>query len=73
MIVDLDAGSPDVWLLVKHIMASRPAIGHLLITRKGLTSVEAVRAWFAGAYKTFAKPMQPGEVKKLLSMLQQRL
>ena len=73
VIVDLDAGSPDVWLLVKHIMASRPAIGHLLITRKGLTSVEAVRAWFAGAQKTFAKPMQPGEVKKLLSMLQQRI
>ena len=43
VIVDLDAGSPDVWLLVKHIVASRPAIDHLLITRKGLTSIEAAR------------------------------
>lgn len=73
VIVDLDAGSPDVWLLVKHIMASRPAIDHLLITRKGLTSIESARAWFAGAHKTFAKPMQPGDVKKLLSKLQQRI
>lgn len=73
VIVDLDAGSPDVWLLVKHIMASRPAIDHLLITRKGLTSIESARAWFAGAHTTFAKPMQPGEVKKLLSRLHQRI
>ena len=73
VIVDLDAGSPNVWQLVKHIVASRPAIDHLLITRKGLTSTEVVRAWFAGAHKTFAKPMQPAEVKKLLSKLQQRL
>ncbi len=73
VIVDLDAGWPDVWKLIKDITASRPAIKHLLITRRGLTSVEAVRAWFAGAHTSFAKPMQPGEVKKLLSQLQKNL
>ena len=73
VIVDLDSGRPDVWKLVKDVMLSKPAIKHLLITRKGLNSLEAVRAWFAGAHTSFAKPVQPGEVKKLLAELQYKL
>lgn len=71
VLVDLGLGDVNSWTLIREIRASRPATARLIVTGAGLTPLDAVRAWFAGAKGALAKPLHPGKLKRLLEKLQQ--
>lgn len=71
VLVDLGLGDMNGWTLIRTLQASRPAAAQLIVTGAGLTPLDAVRAWFAGATGALAKPLHPGKLQRLLEKLQQ--
>lgn len=66
VVVDLGLPDMDPWQLLKDIEAVRPVIENVFVTARSLSRAQAVRAWFAGAKASFAKPLHPGRLKYLL-------
>lgn len=66
VVVDLGLPDMDPWQLLKDIEAIRPVIEHVFVTARSLSRAQAIRAWFAGAKASFAKPLHPGRLKYLL-------
>lgn len=73
VVVDLNLADLSSWTLIREISASRPPIGHIIVTGEGLSQLDMVRAWFAGAKSALPKPFHPGKLKAVLKKLSPRL
>ena len=69
VVIDLNLADFDSWALIKEISASRPPIEHIIVTGEGLSRLDSVRAWFAGAKSALPKPFHPGKLKQVLKKL----
>ena len=69
VVVDLNLADLSSWTLIKEIKASRPPIEHIIVTGEGLSQLDMVRAWFAGAKSALPKPFHPGKLKEVLKKL----
>lgn len=69
VIIDLNLADISSWTLIKEISASRPPIRHIIVTGEGLSQLDIVRAWFAGAKIALPKPFHPGKLKEVLKKL----
>jgi CheY-like chemotaxis protein len=69
VVIDLKLADLSSWTLIKEISASRPPVEHLIVTGEGLSQIDCVRAWFAGAKSALPKPFHPGKLKEVLKRL----
>jgi CheY-like chemotaxis protein len=69
VVIDLNLADLSSWTLIKELSASRPPIEHIIVTGEGLSQLDIVRAWFAGAKSALPKPFHPGKLKDVLKKL----
>jgi CheY-like chemotaxis protein len=63
---------PDVngWIFLKELMAARPAIPNVIMSKATTSTADRVRAWVGGAKGCFDKPPHPGKLHDLLLKVQ---
>ena len=69
VVIDLKLTDASSWALLKEISATRPPIEHIIMTGEGLSRLDSIRAWFAGAKSALPKPFHPGALKEVLKKL----
>lgn len=69
VVIDLKLTDASSWALLKELSATRPQIEHIIVTGEGLSRLDSIRAWFAGAKNALPKPFHPGTLKEVLKKL----
>jgi CheY-like chemotaxis protein len=67
----VDFALPDVdgWVFLKELKGSKPAIGHVIVTKADASLAERLRGWIAGAEAFYDKPPHPGKLQDLLQKI----
>jgi CheY-like chemotaxis protein len=65
-LVGLPLPDVDGWAFLKELIAIKPAILHVVVTKSGASVGERIRAWFVGTEAFFDRPPDPGKLQDLL-------
>lgn len=65
-VVDFSGADANHWALLRMLSSSQLAIPHLVVTKQGVSAVDRLRGWRAGAAGVFDRPPHPGKLHDLL-------
>ncbi len=65
-LVDFSLPDVDGWVLLRQLLAARPGVAHIIITKADVSLADRLRGWFAGADAFFGKPPHPGRLHERL-------